>query len=80
MHFAEPDIVQPGERVFDVLLQGESVLQRFDNVQATGKPRRAIVKEFAGVRVTGELMVDLRTTVASVRPPILCAIEAVREE
>ncbi len=81
LHFAEPDIVQPGERVFDVLLQGEPVLQGFDIVQATGKPRRAIVKEFAGVHVTGELMVGLRSVAtAADRKPILCAIEAVREE
>jgi hypothetical protein len=79
LHFAEPEDLQPGERVFDVLLQDEPVLKGFDIVQAAGAPRRAVVKEFAGVRVTGELSVGLRMTAAPGREPILCAIEAVRE-
>ncbi|MCU0874642.1 MAG: PQQ-binding-like beta-propeller repeat protein, partial [Pirellulaceae bacterium] len=51
LHFAEPEDLQPGERVFDVRLQDEPVLKGFDIVQAAGAPRRAVVKEFAGVRV-----------------------------
>ena len=67
--------------MFDVLLQGEPVLKGFDIVQAAGAPRRAVVKEFADVRVTGELTVGLRSATATPgRKPILCAIEAVREE
>ena len=81
LHFAEPEELRPGERVFDVLLQGEPVLKDFDIVQSAGAPRRALVKEFAGVRVAGELTVGLRPSPAtSDRKPILCAIEAVREE
>jgi hypothetical protein len=81
LHFAEPEDLQPGERVFDVLLQGKPVLKGFDIVRAAGTSRNAVVKEFAGVRVTGELIVELRTlTAAPDREPILCAIEAVREE
>jgi hypothetical protein len=81
LHFAEPEEIGPGERVFDVLLQGEPILKSFDVVQAAGAPRRALVKEFAGVRVADELTIGLRRSKeTSGRKPILCAIEAVREE
>ena len=33
LHFAEPDDVKPGERVFDVKLQGNVVLRDFDVVR-----------------------------------------------
>ncbi len=81
LHFAEPEDLGPAERVFDVLLQGEPVLRGFDIVQTAGAPRHAVVKEFPGIRVTGELSVGLRSAAATPgRGPILCAIEAVREE
>jgi outer membrane protein assembly factor BamB len=81
LHFAEPEDVPPGERVFDVWLQGQPVLSEFDIVRAAGAARRAIVKEFAGVGVTGELAIRLqRCAAASRRPPILCAVEVLREE
>jgi hypothetical protein len=81
LHFAEPDDLRSGERVFDVWLQGEAALNSFDVVQAAGGARRAIVKEFAGVRVTGELAIRLqRCAAASMHPPILCAVEVRREE
>jgi hypothetical protein len=81
LHFAEPEEIEPGERLFDVLLQGEPVLKGFDIVQAAGAPRRAVVKAFANVRVIGELNVGLRSATATPsQKPILCAIEAVREE
>ena len=81
LHFAEPDDTQPGQRVFDVRLQGQVVLSGFDVVRAAGGPRRAIVKEFAGIEVTGELSIRLqRSAAASARPPLLCAVEVLREE
>lgn len=81
LHFAEPAEIEPGRRVFDVLLQGQPILKDFDIVQAAGGPRRALVKQFTGVTVTGELTVGLRnSTAVSGCQPILCAIEALREE
>ena len=44
-------IVQPGQRVFDVALQGQTALRRFDIVDQAGGPFRSIVKEFNGVPV-----------------------------
>jgi hypothetical protein len=81
LHFAEAEETEPGQRIFDVWLQGQPVLTNFDVVHAADGPCRAIMKEFPGIRVTGELTIRLRRSAAAPdRPPILCAIEAQREE
>ena len=81
LHFAEPEELQPGERVFDVLLQGAVVLKDFDMVREAGGARQALVKTFPGVRVADELTVRLRASAATpARQPILCAIEVTRDE
>ncbi|MEX0700600.1 MAG: PQQ-binding-like beta-propeller repeat protein [Planctomycetales bacterium] len=79
LHFAEPEDLKPGERVFAVRLQGRTVLDRFDIVQAAGAPRTAVVREFPDVTVAGGLRIDLAPANGS-RPPILCGIEFVPEE
>jgi outer membrane protein assembly factor BamB len=80
LHFAEPDPLGPGERVFHVALQRRDVLRNFDIVRAAGGPNRAVVKEFRGIRAGTELTVTLRPAAsARVRAPILCGIEVVAE-
>jgi outer membrane protein assembly factor BamB len=76
LHFAEPDQVQPGQRVFDVALQGQTVLRGFDMVREAGGTRRALVREFKGVRVSKELTVTLTPAAdAPVKQAVLCGIE-----
>jgi hypothetical protein len=77
MHFAElKQDARPGERVFDVKLQGATVLAGLDVVQAAGDVQCALTREFRHVKVTGNLVVEL----ASVKgEPILAAIEVERE-
>lgn len=77
LHFAEPDELKAGDRVFSVMLQGKLALDRFDMVAETNKSRRAIVKEFRGITVSGELRIRLKSDLN--RLPILCAFEAIRE-
>ena len=80
LYFAEPEDLRPGRRLFNVLLQGKTVLADFDVAGAAGGPRRAVVKEFRGTSVAGELTVGLRSSTATPeRGPILCAMEAFRE-
>src|SRR5205085_109032 len=55
LHFVEPDRLHPGERVFDVALQGELLLDDFDICQEAGAPNRAVVKEFKGIKVKKDL-------------------------
>jgi outer membrane protein assembly factor BamB len=76
LHFAEPEDLKVAERVFNVFIQDKLVLRDFDIVAAAGGARKAIVKEFKGVEVTGALKIHMSPTEAK---PLLCAFEAIRE-
>ncbi|MBN2449025.1 MAG: PQQ-binding-like beta-propeller repeat protein, partial [Lentisphaeria bacterium] len=73
LHFAEVAAVAPGERRFDVKLQGETVLANLDVAREAGGRNRALVRTVKGVRATERLALDLvpRTEL----PPILSGIE-----
>jgi hypothetical protein len=75
--FMEPDNVNTGDRVFDVALQGQTVMSNFDIMGQSGKVRRGMVKEFHGVRATKDLVIEL--TPKSEKGPILCGVEVVAE-
>ncbi len=74
LHFAEPRLDRPGQRVFDVLLQAAPVLERFDPVAAAGGPDRGVVRQF-DVHADGALTVALRAAANSSAPPVLSGIE-----
>jgi len=76
LHFNESEDVSAGQRVFDVRLQGKTVLKDFDIVAAAGGGNRAVVKEFKGIRVTGGLTVEMTASKGKAR---LCGVEAIRE-
>ena len=83
LHFAELEGTEPGERVFDVKLQGKTVLKDFDVVKAAGGSRRALVKQFDGITARRALTLDLvpkaREVTASTAP-ILSAVEVKAED
>ncbi len=75
--FSEPDDLGPAERVFDVTIQGQKVLEDFDIVKAAGGPNRAVVKEFKGIQAKKDLTL---TFTAKVHLPLLCGVEIVAEK
>ncbi len=75
LHFAELEDVKPGRRVFDVTIQGKTVIQGLDVVAAAGGRRRALVREVKGVRATETLRVGLVPAKTSTHPAILSAVE-----
>jgi hypothetical protein len=80
LHFAEPDGCQPGQRVFDVSLQGDTVLSRFDITARAGGANRPVVAEFNSVAVKDKLVVELMpATAVSAEPPVICGIEVVAD-
>jgi outer membrane protein assembly factor BamB len=79
LYFLEPDAVKPGERVFDVALNGRSALHELDIVQEAGGPMRTLMKEFANIRVKNELYIALTPTGEGKLGPILCGVEVVAE-
>jgi outer membrane protein assembly factor BamB len=77
--FVEPDRLGPGQRVFDVGLQGQTLQRDFDIAKEAGGSWRGIVKEFRGVKVVKELTVTLTPRGDGRHEPVLSGIE-VREE
>jgi outer membrane protein assembly factor BamB len=49
LYFSEPDNVAIGQRIFDVRLQGKTIIKVLDVLSAAGGKRRLLVKEFKGV-------------------------------
>lgn len=70
--FAEPDGLAPGDRVFDVTLQGAVVLKDFDIAREAGGGDRGIVREFREVSAGKEVKLKF---IPRKSVPLLCGIE-----
>ncbi len=78
LHFAELDGAKPGERVFDVTLQNQTVLKDFDIAAAAQGSRRAVVKQFDGVIAARAVTLQLlpkSKQLTTMTAPTLCGIE-----
>jgi outer membrane protein assembly factor BamB len=75
LYFAELENEQAGGRIFDVKLQGQTVLAGFDLVKEAGGSHRAVVREFPGVRVSRNLEIELVPRATGL--PILSGVEVV---
>jgi hypothetical protein len=82
LHFAEPDDIKPGQRIFDVKLQDQIVLKGFDVAKEAGGVRTALVKEFKSVRATEALALEFIASgkeLTAGSAPILSALEVYDE-
>ncbi|HOX39674.1 MAG TPA: PQQ-binding-like beta-propeller repeat protein [Candidatus Brocadiia bacterium] len=79
LHFLEPDMVAPGERVFGVSLQGKPCIEALDVAKEAGGRHRPLVREFKSVAAKADLEIALTPSASSAKPPILCGIEALAE-
>jgi len=77
LHFAETDDISPGKRLFNVRLQGETVMSSLDITAAAGGVNRAWFRAFRNVAVDGTLTVELVPLRG--RPPLICALEVLRQ-
>ena len=80
--FADPLNSQPGQRVFDVKLQGKVVLENLDIAKETGGADRALFKQCDEVGVTQNLLIELVSKSKDRAPdkaPILQAVEVVQQ-
>ncbi len=83
LHFAELEDALPGQRVFDVQLQGQTVLEDFDIVAATGGKNRALVKQFDDIVTSDAVRVELipkTERVTELTAPVLSGIEILVRE
>lgn len=79
LYFADMTSVAPGVRVFDVKLQGNTVLSKFD----PAAKRAVAVHEFRDVAVTDQLHIELTPSAAEPsadQMPILSALEITRSD
>ena len=80
LHFSEPKDLTPGERVFDVAVQGTPVITGLDVAREAGGPRRGIVKEIKGVQAAGELSLAMANSGSSETfGPVLSGVEILAE-
>jgi hypothetical protein len=76
LHFAEPDDIGPGERIFHVALQGKPVLLDFDVAAAAGGSRKVVIREFPNIEATETLTVQFK---GKTNEAILSALEVFEE-
>jgi hypothetical protein len=78
LHFCELDNVAVGERIFDVKVQGSTVLEGIDVAREAGGRYRALVKEFRTIPAAAKMVIELiphANAVNASNAPILSAIE-----
>ena len=71
---------KPGQRVFDVLLNGKTVLSNFDIVAAAGRSDRALWKEFT-LNIDGDLVMSFvakKDKPIYDQMPLISAVEVIR--
>ena len=79
LYFAAMENDKPGQRVFDVKLQDNTVLKGLDVAAAAGGSKRAHVVEFKDIPVTRNLVVEFIAAQAGAdHEPIVSGIEVLR--
>ena len=79
LHFAEPDDIEVGQRVFDVGIQGQTVLKDFDVVDQAGGRLCGVMREFPNVNLNGFLTITLTPKAGQEYGPILAGVELIAE-
>jgi hypothetical protein len=81
--FNAPDRDRTGQRVFDIRIQGEPRLSDFDILKTAGKPCKAVIKEFTGIKVKDVLTVELdpKHEIPGLEEvPVIHYLEVIRED
>ena len=83
LYFAEIEDLRPGRRVFDVAVQGQTVLRGLDVASEADGRNRALVKEFRHVNATEQIVIELtpkRQPGQRSAPPLITGVEVVQEQ
>ncbi|MFC2116499.1 PQQ-binding-like beta-propeller repeat protein, partial [Bacteroidota bacterium] len=59
LYFSEPEKTENGERIFDVAIQGQKVMEDFDIIRETGKEDKELVRSFSGIRAGRTLTIEM---------------------
>lgn len=76
LHFAELGNMEPGERVFNIDVQGQQVLTDFDVNDRAGDRKRIVVAEIdAKPDADGAIEIAFQADERSIGKPLLCGVE-----
>jgi hypothetical protein len=78
LYFAEPEDLKPGQRVFDVQVEGQPLLENLDIIKEAGAPQRGIVREWKGMEVNDKVTVAFKSKTAPFTA-LLCGLELIAE-
>jgi len=73
LKFAESYVKKPGERVFDVILNGNTVLKNFDILKEAGAMNQGVDRTFPDIRMDAPGIIEVRFK-SSVQNAKVCAI------
>lgn len=76
LYFSELENLHPGERIFNIRIQNQTVAENFDIVAEAGKTNKEIIKTFSGIRAGKELKIELTPVKGNT---ILSGIELIQE-
>jgi len=74
LHFAELADVKPGQRVFDISVQGKRVIENFDIARESGGRYRAVTREVTPIQAEASISVEFHPKTGKL-PPIINGIE-----
>ena len=77
LHFTDTENDRRGQRVFDIALQGQTVVKNFDIIAAGGGPNKAVVAAFKNIPATDTVVVTLEPKKGKT---LLCGVEVIAEE
>lgn len=76
LSFAEPGGAGPGQRTFDVSIQGKVVCRDLDVAGESGGPQRILVKEFRGIGAETDITLSFTPKIGK---PLICGVEVLAE-
>lgn len=77
LYFSELENKKPGERIFNVKLQDNTVLENFDIVNEAGKTNKEVIKTFTGIKAGKTMKLDLIPITGNT---IISGIELIKED
>ncbi|HUG71084.1 MAG TPA: malectin domain-containing carbohydrate-binding protein [Pirellulaceae bacterium] len=75
-YFAQIEECGPGEAMFDIKLQGDTVAEKVDVIREAGATSRALVRTFDNIAVDKNLIIELVPLGQTL--PTISAIEVMR--
>ena len=78
LHFAELEEVKPGQRVFDILINGRTAIKALDIAKEAGGAYKALRREIGGITASEYLDVEFVPHKGSL-PPVLSGLELIKK-